>query len=162
MLCVALCIIAVFVIYQLSGNRKTKAADPAAREDALRFAAPPGMARLYLVREGYIGMAVGADVEIDGRVVAQIKGQQFTMLDLSPGAHAVEVQLGGVGKVNTSREISLAEGAVSALWVQTVMGWVSKGSLRLTEETNVDALRKRIPRLKMVQPDAPALVEPKP
>jgi hypothetical protein len=89
---VSLVILAVvgLVIYRnLQTNRKVAEAPPGQRAHALAFAPEPSKAALYIFRNQWIGRAVGVNVLIDGRDVAQIKSPRFTRILLTPGSHRI-------------------------------------------------------------------------
>ena len=78
------------VIYRnLQTNRKVAEATPEQRTHALTFAPEPGKAALYVFRNQWVGRAVGVNMLIDGRDVAQIKSPRFTRILLSPGSHRI-------------------------------------------------------------------------
>lgn len=79
-----------FIIFRnLQTNRKVSEATPEQRMQALSFAPDPNKAALYIFRNQFVGRAVGVNVIIDGRDVAQIKSPRFTRILLSPGTHRV-------------------------------------------------------------------------
>jgi hypothetical protein len=55
----------------------------------------PDKTALYLLRTGFVGMAAGMNVSLDGANVAQLKSPRFTRLDIAPGAHTVTASFGG-------------------------------------------------------------------
>ncbi|MBC7769482.1 MAG: hypothetical protein H7124_11910 [Phycisphaerales bacterium] len=79
----------VIVFRNLKTNRKVAEATPEQRTQALAFAPAPDRAALYLFRNQFIGKAVGINVLIDGREVAQLKSPRFTRILLTPGAHRI-------------------------------------------------------------------------
>lgn len=82
--------VAGVIIYRnLQTNRKVPEATPEQRAEALAFAPAAGKAALYLFRNQFVGQAVGLNVLIDGREVAQLKSPRFTRVLLAPGAHRI-------------------------------------------------------------------------
>lgn len=79
----------VIMFRNLQTNRKVGEATPEQRMQALSFAPDPSKAALYVFRNQFVGRAVGVNLLIDGRDVAQIKSPRFTRILLSPGAHRV-------------------------------------------------------------------------
>ena len=79
----------VIVFRNLQTNRKVAEATPQQRTEALSFAPAPGKAVLYIFRNQFVGRAVGLNVLIDGREVAQLKSPRFTRILLTPGAHRI-------------------------------------------------------------------------
>jgi hypothetical protein len=86
---IALAAGAVIVTRNLQTNRKVAEATFEQRDEALRFAPVPGKAALYVFRNQFVGRAVGINVMIDGKEVAQLKSPRFTRVLLSPGAHRI-------------------------------------------------------------------------
>ncbi len=79
----------VIVFRNLQTNRKVADATPEQRAEALAFAPVAGKAALYVFRNQFVGRAVGVNVLIDGRAVAQLKSPRFTRILLTPGAHRI-------------------------------------------------------------------------
>jgi hypothetical protein len=80
---------AVIVTRNLQTNRKVADATPQQRAEALTFSPAAGKAALYVFRNQFVGRAVGVNVLIDGREVAQIKSPRFTRILLTPGPHRI-------------------------------------------------------------------------
>ncbi len=79
----------VIVFRNFQTNRKVADATPEQRAEALAFAPVAGKAALYVFRNQFVGRAVGVNVLIDGREVAQLKSPRFTRILLTPGAHRI-------------------------------------------------------------------------
>ena len=79
----------VIVFRNLQTNRKVAEGTPQQRTEALSFAPASGKAVLYIFRNQFVGRAVGINVLIDGREVAQLKSPRFTRILLTPGAHRI-------------------------------------------------------------------------
>lgn len=94
----------VIVFRNLQTNRKVAEAMPERRTEALTFAPVAGKAALYLFRNQFVGRAVGINVLIDGREVAQLKSPRFTRILLTPGAHRI------AGYTGTSKKPEESEG----------------------------------------------------
>jgi hypothetical protein len=81
-----------------AGTRSAALADEAARQEALRFAAPAHGVALYLIRNtGMFGWAVGLNISVDGQERAQLVTPRFARLEVGPGRHAVHAAFAGVG-----------------------------------------------------------------
>lgn len=85
----ALIVCGVIVYRNLQTNRKVAEATMEQRAEALALAPVAGQAALYVFRNQYVGRAVGINVLIDGREVAQLKSPRFTRVLLAPGAHRI-------------------------------------------------------------------------
>ncbi len=79
----------MIVFRNLRTNRKVVEATFEQRAEALTFTPVAGKAALYVFRNQFVGRAVGINVLIDGREVAQLKSPRFTRILLSPGAHRI-------------------------------------------------------------------------
>lgn len=85
----ALIVGGVIVFRNLQTNRKVAEATFEQRAEALSLAPVAGKAALYVFRNQFVGRAVGVNVLIDGREVAQLKSPRFSRILLSPGAHRI-------------------------------------------------------------------------
>jgi hypothetical protein len=74
----------VIVFRNSKTNRKVAEATLDQRDQALKFAPVAGKAVLYVFRNQFVGRAVGINVMIDGREVAQLKSPRFTRLRFRP------------------------------------------------------------------------------
>lgn len=86
---VGLVVVGVIIFRNLKTNRKVATATPEQRDEALRFEPVAGKAALYVFRNQFVGRAVGINVLIDGREVAQLKSPRFTRILLTPRAHRI-------------------------------------------------------------------------
>jgi len=151
---IALAVGGVLVFRNLRTNRAVAEATIAQREEALRFAPAPGKAALYVFRNQFVGRAVGLNVLIDGREVAQLKSPRFTRILLTPGAHRIAGYTGtnkppgpgeGIELVANAGEIYVAKCEVEAQMVGV--------TIKFTPMT-LDAARPDLQKIaKMVLPD---------
>lgn len=142
-----------YILYNLSGNKKAAVADAATRRAALAFTPPAGQAALYVYRVGFVAMAAGADLTLDGRDVAQIKSPNFVRIEIAPGQHTLGAALaGGAGAQANAGEIgfSAAAGDIICVKGSVVMGAL-KGSVKL-EVVPLANARGDIAKGKMVLP----------
>lgn len=95
----------VIVFRNLKTNRQVTEASPEQRAEALAFTPVTDKAALYIYRNQFVGKAVGLNVLIDGRAVAQLKSPRFTRIVLTPGAHRI------AGYTGTNKPPSEADGA---------------------------------------------------
>ena len=103
---VALVVVGVVIYRNLQTNRKVTEATPQQRADALQFAPVADKAVLYVFRNQFVGRAVGVNVLIDGREVAQIKSPRFIRVLLTPGTHRIS------GVTGTNKSPGADEGDV--------------------------------------------------
>lgn len=91
---VALVVVGVVIYRNLQTNRKIADATPEARTAALNFTPEPGKAALYILRNQFVGRAVGINIEIDGKQVTQLKSPRFVRISLTPGPHRIVAYMG--------------------------------------------------------------------
>ena len=91
---VALVVVGVIVFRNLKTNRKIADATPEARAAALAFTPEPGKAALYILRNQFVGRAVGINIEVDGKQITQVKSPRFMRLTLKPGPHRIVAYMG--------------------------------------------------------------------
>jgi hypothetical protein len=146
--------IVTLIFYNLSGNRRTAAADAGAKSRALAFAATPGKAALYLVRTGFVGKMAGMNLAVDGREVAQLKSPRFTRVDLAPGAHTLTASFGGglAGQTKPSElAFTCADGEIVVMKLGMSMG-VVQNPVKI-ERSSADAVRGELGGMQMTAPD---------
>jgi hypothetical protein len=136
----------------VSATRKEAKPDAAARADALNFAVPDGRARVYILRTGILGKAVGMDITMDGLAVAQLKSPRFTVVDVAPGAHEWRARFSGSAGAQQNGEciaqINVAAGSAIVLRVSMKLE-LTKHRL-LFSEVPLDSARAEIARATMV------------
>ncbi len=151
-------VVVAIVLFNLSGNRRTLAADADARRRALTFVPTPGKAALYLVRTGFVGKMAGMNLAVDGREIAQLKSPRFTRVDIAPGAHALTASFGGglAGQTKASElAFSCADGEIVVMKLSMSMGLV-QNPLKI-ERSSAEAVRGEIARMQMTAPDLAAI-----
>lgn len=137
-----------YVIWLLAfKNRTTRAATSAEKQAALQFAPVQGKGVIYLYRKQLVGLLVGLDVVLDGKVIGQTRGLRFYRLQVEPGRHL----LGGDKKCPQPLEVVIADGEVAYVEQEIVMGMV-KGSYRYTRITNLPQAQQAIYSCKLLLP----------
>ena len=144
----------VIVFRNLQTNRKVSDATPEQRTEALKFAPVAGKTVLYVFRNQFVGRAVGINVLIDGREVAQIKSPRFTRIVVTPGAHRIAGYTGTNKKPGDDEglvfDANPGEVLVAKCEVEAQMVGVSVKFTPLS----VDAARADVQKIsKMVLPD---------
>jgi hypothetical protein len=151
--------IVVFVAaHNLSGNRAIANADEATRRRALNFELWPDKTALYLVRTGFVGMAAGMNISIDGQPAAQLKSPRFARLDVAPGPHAITACFGGGLAAQTRSadfQFTGAPGEVVVLRLSVGLGAL-KNPLKI-ERVSVESVQAELPRLQMAAADIPEI-----
>ena len=85
-----------YIMGNLAGNRKGKAASDEEKAAAVALRPEPGKALLIVFRQGFVGKAAGMNVGVDGKIVTQIKSPRFTAIPLEVGRHEMELAFGGL------------------------------------------------------------------
>jgi hypothetical protein len=144
----------VIVFRNLKTNRAVAEATTEQRAEALTFAPVAGKAALFVFRNQFVGRAVGINVLIDGREVAQLKSPRFTRILLTPGAHRIAGYTGTNKKPGDGEGLALnvTAGEVLAAKVEVEAQMVGV-SVKFTP-MSVDAARGELQKItKMVVPD---------
>lgn len=145
-----------YIMANLAGNRKGVAASPEQKAAAVSLTPPAGQALLIVMREGFVGMAAGLNVTVDGRIVAQLKSPRFTAIPLSVGTHEMELAFAALaGKQNKPAVDRFGAGAGE---VVVYRAKVAMGALQNTialERIHADAdLSNKLRGMTMTAPDA--------
>lgn len=143
-----------FLLANLAGNRKVANASSSERQAALSFTPPAGKALLVVWREGFVGMAAGLNVTVDGAVRAQLKSPRFVVIPLDPGVHEVNAGFGGLaGAQNNASAVRLtvAAGEVAVVKATLSMG-AFKNTVNLALVEDVEAARRKLAGVTMVKP----------
>jgi len=118
-----------FVLFVLLGNKQGTRADPAMLADALAIKPTPGMARIYVMRKGFMAAMQGMNITVDDQFSGQIRSGYFMMAEVTPGEHhltakfskqtastlqkhTVELQAGDVALFNMSFDMGLMQGII--------------------------------------------------
>ncbi len=155
---VAAGVVVAIIFYNLSGNRRTAAADAGARQRALAFLAEAGKAALYLVRTGFVGKMAGMNLAVDGREVAQLKSPRFTRVDIAPGSHTLRAWFGG-GLADQTKASEFAFDCAAGDIVVIKLG-MNMGVLQnpvQVERVRLEAVRGELARMQMTAPDVALL-----
>jgi hypothetical protein len=146
----------VIVWRNLQTNRKVADATPEQRTEALTFAPVAGKAALYVFRNQFVGRAVGVNVLIDGREVAQLKSPRFTRILLTPGAHRIAGYTGTNKKPADGEGVALNAAAGEVLVAKCEVEAQMVGVTIKYTPLSVDAARADIQKIgRMVAPDVP-------
>ena len=144
--------VTAYVMANLAGNRRVAGASAEARTGALSFAATPDKARLYVSREGFIGMAAGLNITLDGAPLSQLKAPRFLSTEVEPGRHLLGAGFGGLAaSQNRPAELLLEAqaGEVVVVAVGLSMGAL-KNTIVMQQVPLDDAVRRKLSRMKMV------------
>jgi len=150
-----------YIMANLAGNRAGVAASEADRAAAVSLTPPPGKALVIVYREGFVAMAAGMNLALDGREFAQIKGGKFTVLAVDPGEHELSAGFGGLaGPQNNAAIVSFVarDGQAFAYRATVSMGAVKNSVVLVPAPEDRDALSARLARMPMTAPDSAASI----
>jgi len=144
----------VIVFRNLKTNRKVADATPEQRAAALQFTAPVDKAALYVFRNQFVGRAVGINVMVDGREVAQLKSPRFTRILLAPGPHRIAGYTGTNKKPTDDEGLAISARAGEVLVLKTEVEAQMVGVSIKYSPVGVDVARREIEKIaKMATPD---------
>ena len=144
----------VIVWRNLQTNRKVADATPEQRTAALAFAPVDGKTALYVFRNQFVGQAVGINVVIDGREVAQLKSPRFTRILVTPGAHRIAGYTGTNKKPADGDGLAFTATAGEVLVVKCEVEPQMVGVTVKFTPLSVDAARADVGKIgRMVTPD---------
>jgi hypothetical protein len=153
-----------YILSNLSSNRKVANVPDADRLAALSAPPPPGYGLVYVYREGFIGMAVGFDVALDGVTVAQLKSPRFTRLVVPSGSHSLaggpKGFAGAQNKIGVT-SFTLAAGETQVYRLKSQMGML-QNSVAVTPEPNPASILPKFAAMTMVAPETSAAAMPPP
>lgn len=150
-------VLTFFILHLRAANRRAAPADADALARALAFTCPPDRALVYFIRTGFAGKAVGVDISVDGKTVAQIKSPRFTCVALAPGLHELTVHIGSGGSAmnpgSAKHSGTLSAGSVTLLHIGIQRGMLK--SQLVFEPWTLDTAKARLGEISMVQPEMP-------
>jgi hypothetical protein len=149
-------VLVAYVMSNLVGTKRAKAATSAAKDAVLAFRAEPGQALLIVFREGFVGMAAGMNVAVDDRPIAQLKSPRFTAVSVSPGPHKASARftgLAGAQNRGAEHDFVAAAGDVIALRMVMSMG-AMKNTINMERVDQSDSLALKLKSMTMVAPEA--------
>lgn len=143
-----------FILQFRQGNRRVTFADSTTLARALAFNCPPDKSLLYIVRTGFMGKAVGIDIQVDGLPAAQLQSPRFTCVEVAPGEHLVTGKVGdGTSKFLPSTgqtPVNLVAGTVTVLHLHLERG-MSRSQIAFTP-WSMEAAKSKLAGLRMVLP----------
>jgi len=144
-----------YILANLAGNRKVATADAGQVGQALEMSAPADKALVFVYRQGFVGMAAGLNVSVDGKTVAQLTSPRFTVVTLAPGAHTLSAGFGGLAgpqnKVATET-FTAAAGGVYAFRLTLSMGML-QNSIQIAPMADLSSVKRAISGMKMTVPE---------
>lgn len=143
----------VIVFRNLQTNRKVIDAADDVRAAALTFTPTADKATLYVLRTQFLGKAVGVNVLIDGREVAQIKSPRFTRVLLTPGAHEINGYTGATKPPAAGAGTSINANAGDILVMMCAVEPQMVGTNVKFTPVTLDKARADLQKTRMVAPD---------
>ena len=144
-----------YILANLAGNRKVVTADGAQLSQALAMSAPADKALVYVYRQGFVGMAAGLNVSVDGKTVAQLTSPRFTVVTVTPGAHSLSAAFGGLaGPQNkvASQAFNAEPGGVYAFRLTLSMGMM-QNSIEIAPMPDLAPVKTALGGMKMTAPE---------
>lgn len=140
---------AVWVL--VTRNKKTIAASPQQKYEALKFQPTPGKGVLYVFRHQAVGLLAGMDLVLDGQFAGQTRGYSFYRLEVEPGKH----QLSGDKRCPASLEVEVAADQVVFIEQELVMGALNMSYRYLVRE-GTKATQEKLRKGQMMLPQTTA------
>jgi hypothetical protein len=147
-------LIVALVMANLVGTKRTKAATAAEKAAVLTLQPPSGQAQLIVFREGFVGMAVGMNLTLDARQVAQLKSSRFTALSTPPGRHTLSVGFMGLAATQNrpaEQDFVAEPGEVVAFRIALSMG-ATKNTIKVERIDDPASLAAKLKTMTMVAP----------
>lgn len=137
-----------------SSNRRVPLADGARKAELLAFTPHPGLGWVVVMRgKRNAGGALGFDVLIDDKMVAQLMPKRFTVAALPAGAHRLAADMPGAPGSVVPLDIMIAAGTVQIVAIETLMGLV-RANIRLDPVADTPAVRAALARMSLVEVEA--------
>lgn len=134
----------------LSGNKKEVTLSDAALAEARQMQAPPGTARLYIVRHGFVGGQQGMDVAIDATHTGQIKSGRALVADLPPGQHTLTARMArGGDKSEKTLILDLATDSVTVVHATSTIG-TTTAAIQLSVMDDMSAARGELDKARFL------------
>jgi len=159
---------AAAILMSLAGCASAPRAPADQDAQAKQFVAPPGLSRLYIYRNEFLGTLVGLDVTVDGRAAGTTKGKTYLIADLPEGPHEIVSK----GENTSTLSVRTHAGQPTFVWQEVKMGLLGAGSK--LAEVSADVGRAGVTESSLVssplmrsaaaqqQPAAPAAAAVKP
>lgn len=137
-----------------SANRRVPLANDARKAELLAFTPRPGIGWIVVMRgKKNAGGALGFDVSIDGKVVAQLMPKRFTVVALAAGEHRLAADMPGAPGTVFPLDIAIAAGAVQIFAIEMSMG-LMRATIRLDPVTDTPAVRAALASMSLVEAEA--------
>jgi hypothetical protein len=137
-----------------SANRRVPLANQARKAEQLAFTPRPGIGWIVVMRtKKNAGGALGFDLSIDGKVIAQLMPKRFTVVALAAGAYRLAADMPGAPGAVVPLDITIAAGAIQIFAIETSMGLV-RANIRLDPVADTPAIRAALAGMSLVEAEA--------
>jgi hypothetical protein len=137
-----------------SANRRVPLADQGRKAELLAFTPRPGIGWIVVMRtKKNAGGALGFDVSIDGKVVAQLMPKRFTVVAMPAGERRLAADMPGAPGTVFPLDVMVAPGAIQIFAIETSMGLV-RATIRLDPVADTPAVRAALARMSLVEAEA--------
>jgi hypothetical protein len=137
-----------------SANRRVPLANDVRKAELLAFTQRPGIGWIVVMRgRKNAGGALGFDVSIDGKVIAQLMPKRFTVVALTAGEHRLAADMPGAPGTVVPLDIAIAAGSVQIFAIETSMG-LMRATIRLDSVADTPAVRAALARMSLVEAEA--------
>ncbi|MXO89771.1 DUF2846 domain-containing protein [Pontixanthobacter aquaemixtae] len=141
--------VVIFVAVILLRNQSGALADAEVTADAKAMTPAAGKARIYIMRNGFVGGQQGMNITVNGDLNSQIRSKYFLMAEVDPGQHEVTAKMSS-GSKSESHTFSLGAGEVILFDMKLNMGMV-QGTPDFTEIRGAREAQGMFRNLKMVE-----------
>jgi hypothetical protein len=137
-----------------SSNRRVPLANDARKAELLAFTPRPGIGWVVVMRgKRNAGGALGFDVSIDDKVIAQLMPKRFTVVALIAGEHRLAADMPGAPGTVFPLDIMVVPGTIQIFAIETRMGLV-RATIRLDPVADTPAVRAALARMSLVEAEA--------
>lgn len=140
-----------FIVWSLAANKVGKAASSSEQAAARTLTPGAGMARIYVVRRGFVGGMAGMKVDIAGVAAGQIRMNQFVMAEVPPGTYAVETAMARNGMKPSNSESRYTLGSGEAIVILAMLEMKAMHSMTVQQRLAPSEAKMEIGRSKLVQ-----------
>lgn len=135
-------------------NRRMPLASDTRKAELLAFPPRPGAGWIVVMRaRKNAGGALGFDVSIDAKAIAQLMPKRFTVVALTAGEHRLAADMPGApGKV-LPLDILVEPDTIQIFAIETRMGLV-RANIRIDPVADTPAVRAALARMSLVEAEA--------
>ncbi|WP_066806286.1 hypothetical protein [Sphingomonas asaccharolytica] len=137
-----------------SANRRVPLANDDRKAELLAFTPRPGIGWVVVMRtKKNAGGALGFDVSIDGKVIAQLMPKRFTVVALTAGEYRLVADMPGAPGSVVPLDMLVGPGTIQIFAIETSMG-LMRANIRLDPVADTPAARAALARMSLVEAEA--------